>query len=497
MSLPRAALATILSGVGYGAAFPPLGWWWLAWVTLVPFFWALDGARVGRAAGLGALWGVTAAYATGTWMPRAITLYYEQPLALGIAGFAACALITVAPYSAAFALLYRRIAPRPGAATALAIAAAWTAAELGRANSPLGNPWSLLGYSQAARLHLVQIADLTGVLGPSFVVALGNAAITRPRTTARAPWPLFVVVAAVLLYGSVRLDRVRDAAPARVAVVQGNLDLGTQWRPEFYGANLESYLRLSDEALAATPSRLVVWPEGTLTFFLEEDPSYRNAIGLVLSRHRVELLTGGPRSRGAGAALRYLNAAYLLQPDGEIAAVYEKERLLPFAEYFPLPGLDLVRRRFGRVREFVPGNAGPPLPTAVGAAGIMICNEALYGDIASARTREGAEFLVNLTNDTWGGEGTYAAIAFAMSRLRAVEQRRWLVRSSTSGPSAIVSPTGEVVAQADAGRRAVVSAEIAPRRDRTPYARAGDAFGWLCAVAAVATAVRGVDGRRT
>jgi apolipoprotein N-acyltransferase len=211
----------------------------------------------------------------------------------------------------------------------------------------------------------------------------------------------------------------------------------------------------------------------------------------VLAPVGAELLTGGPRSRYApDATMRYLNAAFLLRPDGAVAAVYEKQHLLPFAEYFPLPQLDFLRRQFGRVREFSPGTAHGPLATAVGGAGLLICNEALYGPTARERVDAGAEYLVNLTNDTWGGEPSYAAIAFAMSALRSVEQRRWLVRSSTSGPSAIIDPSGRVVAGAAWGARTTISAAIAARRDRTPYARVGDAFGWLCALVALVGAAR-------
>ena len=219
---------------------------------------------------------------------------------------------------------------------------------------------------------------------------------------------------------------------------------------------------------------------------------YRRLIGGVLSGGRRQLLTGGPRTTpAANGPPRYLNAAFVVQPDGEIAAVYEKQQLVPFAEYFPLPQFDVLRRRFGRVREFSPGTARDPLSTVAGRAGIMICNEALYGDQGIDRVRRGAEYLVNLTNDGWVGEPAYAAIVFAMSRLRAVELRRWLVRASTSGPSAVVDPTGRVVAYAALGERTAIAAGVVPRHDLTPYAVAGDSFGWLCVAVALVAALRG------
>lgn len=505
MSRGTALLSTLLSAAAYGLAFPPLGWHLLAWLTLVPFLLALRGASVRRALALGALWGIGAAYAVGTWMPVAVTRYYQQPAVVGVATFVVCAAVTVVPYSVAFALLCRRIAGRGFAGLEpVLVGAAWAASEVLRARSPLGNPWSLLGYAQTPVLPVVQIADLGGVFAVGFVVATVNAALASLFLAWRGPtseWPDARRGAAVaagvltfaLSYGGLRLAAAGDdPAATPVAVVQGNLDLGSQWRPEMYGENLEAYLRLTDDALARRPARLVVWPENALTFFLEDERAYRFAIARVLAAHGADqLLTGGPRSvRDAGAPARYLNAAFVLDARGAIGAVYEKRHLVPFAEHFPLPSLDVLRRRFGRVREFTAGTRQEPLPTVAGDAGVLICNEAFYGDVAAARVRRGATWLVNLTNDGWVGEEGYAAIAFAMSRLRAVETRRWLVRSSTSGPSAVIDPYGRVTAAAALDTRAVLDATVAARAGETPYTRAGDAFGWACSLVAVAAAVR-------
>jgi len=505
MSRGRALLGTLLSAAAYGLAFPPLGWHLLAWCTLAPFFAALRGASVRRALALGALWGVGAAYSVGTWMPVAVTRYYQQPVVVGIAAFVLCAVVTVVPYSVGFALLCRRIAGRGfGGLEPVLVGAAWAASELWRARSPLGNPWSLLGYAQTPVLPVVQIADLGGVFAVCFVVATVNAALASLVAAWNGPpatWPAARrgagvaagVLACTLSYGGLRLgDGGNHPVATPVAVVQGNVDLGAQWQPEMYGENLEAYLRLTDDALARRPARLVVWPENALTFFLEDERAYRIAIARVLAANGADqLLTGGPRTvRDEGGVARYLNAAFVLDARGEIGAVYEKRHLVPFAENFPLPALDVLRRRFGRVREFVAGTRQDPLPTVAGDAGILICNEAFYGEVAAERVRRGATVLVNLTNDGWVGEEGYAAIAFAMSRLRAVETRRWLVRSSTSGPSAVIDPYGRVTAAAALDTRAVLDATVAARAGETPYTRAGDAFGWACTLVAMAAAVR-------
>ncbi len=120
-----------------------------------------------------------------------------------------------------------------------------------------------------------------------------------------------------------------------------------------------------------------------------------------------------------------------------------------------------------------------------GPAGVVICNEAMFGHVVAERVRGGAGYLVNLANDSWGGESMYALQAFDMARLRAVEQRRYLVRASTSGPSAIVDPMGRVVASTPPASRGAIAGRIQASNTLTVYARLGDAFGVLCGLVAL------------
>jgi apolipoprotein N-acyltransferase len=275
-----------------------------------------------------------------------------------------------------------------------------------------------------------------------------------------------------------------------IAVVQPNLDLGSQWKPEMYGRNLDVYLRLTAETLGHDPPpRLVVWPESALSFFLDDEPLYRAAIAHVLEPAGTELIAGGPRTAGVSEP-PFHNATFLLRPDGEIAAWYDKRRLLPFAEFFPWQSAGLLRRQFGRVREFTAGEPRPPLPTVAGRAGVIVCNEALFPEPARERVRAGATLLLALTNDSWVGEPKYAAQATAMTVVRAIEQRRPLVRASTAGPSVIVTPAGEVVARTAAFAAATLDGVVVPRGELTPYARLGDLFAAASALVALAACVR-------
>ena len=175
-------------------------------------------------------------------------------------------------------------------------------------------------------------------------------------------------------------------------------------------------------------------------------------------------------------------------------ARYDKERLLPFAEYFPLRFIDLLRRRFDRVRAFTPGAAATLLPTRLGPTAVVICFEAVFPELVRARMRAGAVALVNLSNDAWLGSGSGPAQHLAMVVPRAVENRTWVVRATTTGISAVIDPFGRVLEQTSPSTAAVLEAAIVPLRVDTFYERWGDWFAWLCA-GLVAGALVGSTGR--
>jgi apolipoprotein N-acyltransferase len=502
MRTSTAIAATTASGLLYALAFPTTNAHAVAWVALVPWLTALRSGSTRRAVALAWVWALVSAYGLNDWFPRAVSIYYLQPAWVGAAFFVAVTTVTAAPAFVVFALCWRRIARRPAGVAVTLGAAAWVGAELLRARL-LGDPGALLGYSQVPVPGLLQIADVAGVYGTSFVLALVNTAVAelwlrrgegaaKRRAASRGAAIAAAAVAAAAAYGAIRLRQfpASDGGSVPIAVVQANLDLGSQWRPEFYGRNLDAYLRLTARALRRSPTpRIVVWPESALSFFLDDEPRYRAAIAQVLGTSGAELVAGGPRTAGA-AAPPFHNTTFLVRGDGEIAAWYDKERLLPFAEYFPWTSAGFLRRQFGRVREFTPGAPRPPLPTGVGPAGVIVCNEALFVEPARARVRDGATFLLALTNDSWVGEPKYAEQASAMAVVRAIEQRRPLVRASTAGPSIIVEPSGRI-----AHRTATFAAEtlhgmIVPRQDRTLYARMGDLFALLCSAVALAASVR-------
>ena len=500
--------ATALSAVLFGLAFPPVSWRPLACVCLVPFLLALRRAPPLRAAGLGAAWGVLAAYAVGDAMPSSMAAYFHKPAAVGWLIFLIIAFASSVPFYTAFALAYgplvRRVAP-PW--RALLVAAAWTAVELGRgrvftgSTVSVGNPWGLIAYSQVGFEALLQIASVVGIYGVSFSLVALNAACadlvataTAPRAVRRCslaglgvaavPGALALGFGWLVLAGAPAFDEL--SGHHRVAMVQADLDLGSQWRSEFYGRNLDHYLRLSLQAIDAASPELLLWPEGALSFPLEAEPDFQRALARLTGAADLELLTGGPGLDGDDPPA-YFNSVFLLGTDGAIRGRYDKRYLLPISEFFPLRGIDWLRQRFGRVHSFTHGRRSAPLATRLGPAGILVCNEGMLPEVAAQRVRDGATFLVNPSNDSWLGRERWGAMMFDMISVRAIEQRRYLVRASTSGPSGVVDPWGRVHIRTEPLSRSVAVGWIQPRSGLSVYARVGDAFALGCALAASGT----------
>jgi apolipoprotein N-acyltransferase len=498
-------LATGASALLFAASFPPLEIQPLAWIALVPFLVALRGVGTRGVLWLSLLWGLLAAYATGTWFVGSVAVYFDQPYLVGVGFFFFIVATMAGPYYMVFGAAYARLAGRFRVTLPLLGACAWVMIELGRGRlftgSPflIGNPWGLIGYSQVGIDPLLQIASVTGIYGVSFAIAAVNVGLAELWLALRGRGPRLreafaglllgiIPAATVLVHGLVLLSGATENESERavpVAIVQGFIDSGSRWRSDLYGANLELYLRLTLDAFDRGSPEIVFWPEAAMTFFADEEPLYRRAIGSVLRRGGVELVAGAPRNEPGPQGPLYFNSIFLFSERGEIQGRYDKQYPVPFTEYFPVP-VESLRRRFGRERQLTAGGPARPLETRAGPAGVVTCNEGMLPEIVSRRVDEGAAYLVNPSNDTWVGDRGFSEMQFDVVLVRAIEQRRTLVRVSTSGPSAIVDPWGRVQARTEPLSRDVLSGAVRSRRDRSLYNRIGDTFAFLCTAVTVA-----------
>lgn len=502
----RPVAGVLATTILFALSFPPHGSPVVAWFSLVPLLLVLRRLRPLPCFLVAWGSGLTMAYAITRFLPDAVANYYGQGAFFGALLFVASVSVMCCVSHVLFALWYRRHGLREGMLSPLAVGAAWVLAEFMRGDLE-GNPWGTLGYTQAGVLQVVQVAEWTGVYGVSFVVVAVNAALAQVAASRSARGPSLsalgglaiatAVAVAAFVYGAVRLPGVEAATKATVpvAVVQGNEDLGARWRREFYGATLEGYLRQTAGSMGETPPAIVFWPENALTFFLADEPLYRESIGRVLSESGAQLVTGGPwREQDAG---RVYNSAFLLAPDGTVLGRYDKRVLMPFAEYYPRWFHVFRRRSFNEVEEFTPGHPSPPLETVAGPAAVVTCNEALFPRTVTERIAEGGGYIVNLANDAWLGVHEYSDRVLDFAVLRAIEQRRFVVRASTSGGSALIAPSGRVLARSRPFEAEVLRGSIAPSDERTPYGRLGDWFVGICGVALACIAARARRQRRS
>jgi apolipoprotein N-acyltransferase len=487
----------VASGGLFAVSFAPLGAWPCAFLSLAPLVVALRDVGSARGALLGWIAGTAGStLATGPWITAATARYFDT----GAAGALAFAFGVGQLFHALAVTLFGAVAPRllrtPSVVgRILGLAAAWTACEYARSTWLTGAPWNLLAHAVHGQPLFLQGAELGGAYVVSFVVAatgavLGVAWTARgaARRTALATGAL--VLAASLLYGAVRLATLEAGGQTvRVALVQGNVP--NAWREETAHAAdaFGAFAEATRPVLAGDPA-LVVWSENALSFVLAPNERFRGEIARLLGPDGPLLLLGGPRwQQTVPGRADFFNSAHLLDATGTALAVYDKRRLVPFAEYAPIHGVPGLGWRFDAPGAYTPGTTPVVFPRPA-PFGVLICYEAIYPALAGDLVRHGAQFLVNVSNDAWFGTSAGLAQHFAASVLRAVETRRALARGTNTGITALVDPSGRVTARFPADQRGAWLVDVPLRRSVTPYTRLGDVFAWACAGATLLLCLR-------
>ena len=486
---PRALALAAVAGALHGLCFPPWNLWLLAFVAPAPLLVAVRDGSARRVALCGWLAGTVASTIAATpWITAATLVYFRQSPA-GAALFAtAVGQVFHALPTALFAVGARRLERLPScAARIVAIAGLWTGLELLRSRLLTGAPWDLLGHALHAQPLMIQPAELGGVFLLSFGCVVVAAALAE---LSRAPRTAVTVASATLVlwtaYGAMRLRAEDDGGETlRVALVQGAVP--NAWRADPARAT-EAFTVLADttrRTLADRPA-LVVWSENAVSFLLEPNARFGEEVATLLGSSGAALLLGAPRfSQTEPGRADFFNSAFLLDAHGAPVATYDKRRLVPFAEHAPLPGVPGLGWRFDAPGDYTPGAAATVFQHPV-PFGVLICFEAIYPDLARDLVRGGAEFLINISNDAWFGTGAGLEQHFAITVFRAVEQRRALARATNTGITALVGPSGRVLAQFPEGRRDAWTVEVPRRTGRTVYAAIGDAPALLAATLAVA-----------
>ena len=488
--LRRRGLA-VLSGVLLALSFPRFHLAPLAFGALVPLLVGLHGVSTLQGTFLGIIAGMVFYLMSIPWVVHTMVTYGGLPLPLGVLLLIALSLY-LALYVGVFAYGVTRLSTRGGLAYLLGTAALWVILEYLRTFLLTGFPWNLLGYTQYRYLSVIQIASITGVYGVSFLLVLTNAAVALAclqfrRGGGRVLLP--VLGAGLLLIGAVlfgmrqRVSAETRGREIRVSVIQGNIGQGAKWDPRFRDRTVEIYRRLTRKAERG--SDLIVWPESAVPFFLREGGPLSQQVVDLAKNAQSYLLVGSP-DRVGEIPTRLYNSAFLISPRGKIVQKYDKIHLVPFGEYVPLQSvLFFVEKMATGIGDFSSGEDFTVFDTPQGRFGVLICFEVIFPDQVRRYVREGADFLVNITNDAWFGDSGAPYQHLSMAALRAVENGVYLVRAANTGISALVTPTGQIRKQSDLFVETVLSGTVVPRSSGTFYTRYGDVFAWGCGLMSV------------
>lgn len=481
-------LLAVASGLLSAAAFPSWDLGWLAFVGWVPLILCVREARLREAAGLGYAAGLAFYLATVWWVVNTMTTYGGMPLALSLVALVLlCAIL--AGYTAAFTWLLavgRQRLAIPEGLTPLLAAALWTALEFLRTHLFSGFPWALLGYTQYRQPSVRLLAAAIGVYGISALVVLVNAALAGiivsllRRRAGDTGWAWHALLVGLVALGTLGYARgmwrdVTGGPPIRVGVLQGNIDQSVKWDRRHQGRTLEIYERLARLAAAERPA-LIVWPETALPFFLRREPELGPRVQRLVADTGVPMLIGSP---DAGEDGLLYNTAFFLGPDGTVLGRYDKRHLVPFGEYVPLQRVFFfLHRLVTGIGDFGWGRVATVFQAAGHRFSVMICYEVIFPAEVREFTRAGAEFLVNITNDAWFGRSGAPYQHLAMAAMRAVENGSYLVRAANTGVSAIVAPTGAIIAATPLFVETHVVGTIHARMGSTPYVRYGEIVAW-------------------
>jgi apolipoprotein N-acyltransferase len=506
----RAWILALLSSGLQILVFPKPNLYFLSWVAMAPLLYALLRGRggegevfdsEGRSLRPFTLWqGFVVAWLSGiVWYLG--TDYWVFPVMTGYGGlhWLLAAPITLAAafgmglHHALFGLLVVLMARRSNVGNRRPLLLApvfWVAIELVR-DRITGFPWNLLGNSQVDNVPFARIAQTTGVYGLSFAIMLVNCAF----------------VAALLLYGQRRKNLLISAVAAAVALqigvfarpapfvatqqavlVQENIPLLSQseWTPSYFDHTISELVKLSVEAEPRHEPNspgLILWPESPAPFFIEDPRLQRWLVAMAQDKNSYLIVGSLGETQDASGKRQLLNSALVMDPHGNALGRYDKIHLVPFGEYIPFQNLLFFASKLTReVGDFARGSQRKVFDLNGTHVGIFICYESVFPEEVREFTWNGAQVLVNISDDLWYGETGAPAQHLQMARMRAVENHRWILLATNNGTTASIDPFGRVVNQAPRNVRTALVVPYAPQNESTFYTRNGDVCAWLCVV---------------
>jgi len=423
-------------------SFPKFNLWVFAWMGFVPLFFAIENKSKSKAFLLSYLTGIIFWSGIIYWLVH-VTLAGTIIL-----------ILYLALYFGIFGLIISTFNFQLSTFNLLFIPSLWVLLEYIRSHLFTGFPWALLGYSQYLNLPIIQIADITGVWGVSFLVMMVNVMIWRLIKGLRI-WIFLPIICILftLAYGYYRLSPLpstpHPSPLLKISVIQGNIAQELKWDLEAKVYILDKYAGLTEEAATLRPD-LIIWPEAASPGILSEDTLVFQEISALSKKIKTPLLIGTVARDNE----KYFNSALLIKPSGEIAGRYDKLHLVPFGEYIPLKRILPFLETVVPIGDITPGKIYTVFSEVttsprhhVTSFSVLICFEDLFPELSREFVKSGANFLVNITNDAWYKRTSAAHQHLQASVFRAVENRVFLVRSANTGVSGFISPDGKIISK--------------------------------------------------
>jgi apolipoprotein N-acyltransferase len=502
------SVASVASGIALFISLPSNDFSALAWIGLVPLL--LAGLGKKPATAFLVFYPAGGIFFLGIfhWILRipGYTLLHHALLALYMGSFFAL-----------FGLVYAFLCQRLGFFSALSAAPfLWVSLEFARSNfSFLALPWGLLAHSQYKHPLILQIVSLAGAYGLSFLIVVVNSSLAamflaRQQGSAVVRKRVLITGATACLlgfalaYGYVVTSRPILGERLRLAVVQGNIEQDKKWDAKYASMIMKTYTDLTYKAAESKPS-LIIWPESATPRSISTDAKLQAQVREIARSTGAYLLLGSSQLQKFKVrdpqSAKYLNSAFLISPEpGEVKNQrYDKIRLFPFGEY--LPYKETIPWRLIKVTEFgnyMAGKEYTVFKTPFSRFGVTICWENIFPDLTREFVKNGAQCIVNITNEAWFGRTAAPYQFLSMSVLRAVENRVFMVRCGNTGVSCIIDPCGRVMNRItgsdgdDILVQGFMNESIVPLDSRTVYNQYGDWFAWLCVLVSMAFLVIGV-----
>lgn len=469
------AAGAALTGLLLAALFPPVSWAWLAPVALVPLLYALwHEPSAWRRFLNGWLAGFLFWLLVCHWIGETLDAYGGLSGWLSVVTLLLFALakgLHLAVFSLAAGPMMRQVWAAP------AVAALWAGLE--RTHGPLGFAWLNLGNAGIDMPLPLRLAPVTGVYGLSFLFAAIAVAATRMLLKQGRREALWLLPFAGMLFlptPAAQPAKVEQAVSVQPVIRAG----GPGWTEEEARRTIKDLSLLTLESALDPKSpmapSLLLWPEAPAPFYYYEDAAFRQQVS------EVARLAGAPFVFTTVAFTpdrRPLNSAVVLNAKGRLAGRYDKMYLVPFGEFVP-PLFSWIDKVSSEAGDFAAGRELGVFPLDQGTIGTFICYESAFPHLVRRFAAQGAEVLVNLTNDGYFGRSAARPQHLLLARMRAVENARYLLRSSNDGITASIHPTGRVLERAPEFKRMALRMTYQRQKRQTPYTRYGDWFAWGC-----------------